>query len=108
MGLAKGVLSAKGGTALKLSHHVYLIIAIFAVVLAGLTAYYIHIGVNKDVDVAALEMEGDAYQSPLEKLLNHVSQHQLLAHRLLSGDKTVSAATVTAMAGQVNQDLGEL
>lgn len=90
---------------MKLSHHVYLIIALFTLPLAGLVFFTIQIGVNKDIDFAAKEIVGDDFQRPLESLLQHVSEHQLLAQRLLSGDKSISAADVSAAGTKVNQEI---
>jgi len=89
----------------KLYHHVYVVIAIFMLPLAGLAAYFVLNGINKDIDFAALEAVGNEYQRPLESLLDHLFQHQLLSQRLLNGDKSVSANEVAAIGTKINQDL---
>ncbi len=88
----------------KLSRHIYVIIAIFILPLAGLSTYFVLNGVNKDIDFAALEKVGNEYQRPLEKLLDDLTQHQLLAQRMLT-DKSVSPADVAAAGAKVGQDI---
>ena len=90
---------------MKLSHHIYLIIVIFTLPLFVLAGFFILTGINKDIDFAAKEKIGDVYQRPLELLLHHISQHQLLEQRLLSGDKTVSANDISTITATINQDL---
>ena len=50
-------------------------------------------GINYDIRFNTLEKYGNEYQRPLERLLDHISQHRLLAYDVLSpikdfGDKS--------------------
>ena len=92
---------------MKLAHKIYLIIALFCAPLIVTTVYFILTGKNKDIEFAAKEKVGDVYQRPLESLLDHVSQHQLLAARMLSGDKSLSGA-LADMKSQVDSDFQKL
>src|SRR5437867_11516884 len=93
--------------ALKLAHKIYLIIALFCAPLIVTTVYFILTGKNKDIDFAAKEKVGNVYQRPLESLLDHVSQHQLLTARMLDGDKSLSGA-LAGMKSQVDADFQKL
>ena len=44
-------------------------------------------GINDNIRFSQWEKYGNEYQRPLEKLLEHIAQHRLLAQRSLSGDE---------------------
>lgn len=92
---------------MTLSRKIYVIVALFAVPLIATTLYFIITGKNKDITFATKEKDGNAYQRPLEALLDHVSQHQLLAERVVNGAKTASDALAQAKA-QVDRDFEAL
>ncbi|MBI3814849.1 MAG: response regulator [Nitrospinae bacterium] len=46
-------------------------------------------GINYDIGFNQLEKYGNKYQRPLERLLEHISQHRLLSHRVLSGNNQI-------------------
>ena len=92
---------------MKLAHKIYLIISLFSAPLIVTTVYFILTGKNKDIDFAAKEKVGNVYQRPLESLLDHVSQHQSLAARMLDGDKSLSGA-LADMKSQIDADFQKL
>jgi methyl-accepting chemotaxis protein len=92
---------------LKLAHKIYVIIGLFCTPLIVTTVYFIVTGKNKDIDFAAKEKVGNVYQRSLESLLEHVSQHQLLAARMLQGDKSLSG-TLADMRSQIDGDFQKL
>src|SRR5437016_3476703 len=53
--------------------------------------YFVTTEINNSVDFAQWETYGNEYQRPLEDLLSLLPQHQWLARRFLSGDKSVEA-----------------
>jgi hypothetical protein len=53
-------------------------------------------GVNKDIDFAQMELYGNAYQRPLERLLELIPQHQLLAAHATQGDDHARGQMMTA------------
>jgi hypothetical protein len=69
--------------------------------------YFITQGFSKDIAFAALEKTGGEYQRPLEKLLEAIPEHQLLARRYLSGRKEVQGqmAQMERQVDTVMQDL---
>ncbi len=76
---------------LKVSHQIILIAAIFTVPMALAAFYFVAAGINKDIDTARLELQGDAFQRPLETLLWKISDHGRLVRRRLAGESAVSA-----------------
>jgi methyl-accepting chemotaxis protein len=60
-------------------------------------------GVNKDIAFSQLELYGNAYQRPLERLLELIPQHQLLAAHAMQGD---SHARGQMMTTQLQLDKG--
>src|SRR5690242_6445665 len=46
--------------------------------------------IDKDIQFGEMEKRGNQYQRPLEQLLALIPQHQLLAHRYLSGEKQLA------------------
>lgn len=77
---------------LKVSHKIVLIIAAFVIPLSAATFYALTKGVNKDIQFAAQELKGDAFQRPLEALLDAIPQHQWLAIAAASGDRNAIEA----------------
>src|SRR2546423_869302 len=51
--------------------------------------YFVTTEINRSVDFAQWESYGNEYQRPLEDLLSLLPQHQWLARRFLSGDRSV-------------------
>src|SRR3954466_14024831 len=65
--------------------------------------YMIVSTINKDITFSQLELEGDAYQRPLELLLDAVSEHQLLG----ATDSAAKADKAFADLAAVNARFGE-
>ena len=64
-------------------------------------------GINYHIGFADAEMAGNEYQRPLEGLLEHLSQHRLLAHALAAGDQS-RAAEIGQTQLQINADFQSL
>lgn len=64
---------------------------LFALTVAVALYYFITKGFSKDIEVATQEQYGDAYQRPLEQLLELIPQHQLAARQYLSGRKELQS-----------------
>ena len=52
--------------------------------------------IDDSIDFGQREIYGNAYQRSLEELLDAIPQHQLLANRLLNGDKTLAGQLASA------------
>lgn len=64
---------------LKLSYQIILIAAIVAIPMACAAFYFISNGIDKDIDTARLEQDGNAFQQPLETLLAKIAEHGRVA-----------------------------
>jgi methyl-accepting chemotaxis protein len=69
--------------------------------------YFVVDGINADIRFSRFELHGNAYQRPLEDLLDHLGDHQALARRSLSGEKELGAQ-LTARAQQIDQAFDRL
>ena len=63
----------------KISTKLWIIIATYTIASATVVLYLISTGANKDIRFTALELKGNAYQRPLERLLQAIPEHQLAA-----------------------------
>ena len=70
---------------LRIPHKLILISLSFSLPIAVLL-YFMIAGINYDIRFAELELYGNAYQRPLEDLLDGVARHQFLTDRRLSGE----------------------
>ena len=70
---------------LKVSHKLMLI-SIFFLMPDSVMLYLFVSGVNDNIRFAALEMSGNEYQRPLERLLELIPQHRLLAEQARQGN----------------------
>ncbi len=68
--------------------------------------YFIQEGFSKDIAFTTLELEGNAYQKPLEGLLQALSEHQLLARQPKLSPE--DSASMSVLEGQVDSDLTQL
>jgi methyl-accepting chemotaxis protein len=93
---------------LKLAHKIYLVIAICTIPLIGLAIYFSVRGFNKDITFAQMELYGNEYMRPLSTVMEHVSQHYVLTHRTLIGDKSVSTQQIAEVRNQVGKDIDRL
>ena len=69
--------------------------------------YFVTQGFSKDIRTAMLEQYGNQYQRPLEELLDHIPEHQLLARRYLAGHKDLEEQLST-IAAKVEADIQSL
>jgi PAS domain S-box-containing protein len=70
---------------LKVSQKLALI-SIFFIMPDSLMLYLFITGINENIQFARMEQKGNAYQRPLEELLELIPQHRSLAQRTLSGE----------------------
>ncbi len=79
--------------------------------------YLMIAGFNKDIDFAQMELHGNAYQRPLEQVLELVPQHQLLAVHAEEGDRSAHTQLLIKQSqidkafealDAVDQKLGEI
>jgi PAS domain S-box-containing protein len=71
---------------LKISQKLALI-SIFFVMPDSVMLYFFITGINANIQFARLEEKGNEYQRSLEKLLELIPQHRLLAQRMLAGQQ---------------------
>jgi methyl-accepting chemotaxis protein len=79
---------------MRISHKLTLIGLSFALPIAVLLFYTIQ-GINQNINFSQLEFEGSQYLRPLNRLLDRIPRHQLLANQLLSGDEKAAYALRT-------------
>lgn len=72
---------------LKVSHKIVLMICAVAAPLIGATIFATIKGFNKDINFALQEKKGNAFQRPLQALLDAIPQHQWLAAAVARGDQ---------------------
>jgi methyl-accepting chemotaxis protein len=75
---------------LRVSHKLLVISLSFSLPIAVLL-YFMVTGINSDIQFNRLETMGDAYQRPLERLLNHIGETRLLALRMKAGEKDLDS-----------------
>ena len=71
----------------KLSHQILFLVSAFTLPMAFAAVYFVTTGINKDIDFATHEQHGNAYQKPLETLLEKLPEHEQLALALVAGDR---------------------
>lgn len=69
--------------------------------------YFISKGFSKDIAFADLERTGNAYQRPLEQLLDSLAAHELVARQSLSG-RTNASAELTDASSRTDAAMEEL
>src|SRR5258708_36359764 len=67
-----------------------MLISIFFVLPDSVMLYLFITAINDNIQFARMEQKGNQYQRPLEKLLELIPQHRLLAERALGGEDLVS------------------
>jgi hypothetical protein len=67
-------------------HRIVLAVVTGTVPLIVINLWVISTSINKDIQFGLQEMKGNAYQRPLEKLLDLLPQHEAAARRVLAGD----------------------
>src|SRR5215218_3225796 len=77
-------------TRITITQRLILISLIVSLPLVAITVYLVVTSVNKDIDFGRWEKMGNAYQRPLEKLLEFIPQHEALA-RASSSDASIEA-----------------
>ena len=77
---------------IKISTRLWVILLTYSICAAGIVVFLISRGANEDIDFAASERLGVAYQRPLETLLQLVPEHQDLADAALAGDNNARLA----------------
>jgi hemerythrin-like metal-binding protein len=102
---------------LKLWHYILLAAAVGVLPMTGILMFVIGTSVNKDINFGAQEMRGNAFQRPLEQLLDMFPRYQAAARKLLAGDDSAKAGMADLqqqidsqferLAASYNGDLGQ-
>ena len=92
---------------IKLWHRIVLVALTGIVPMVAITVYVISTSINKDIAFGVQEGKGNAYQRPLEKLLDLFPQHQALARKALAGDATAKSQ-LPQLQQQIDQAFGVL
>jgi len=69
---------------------IFVVAASFSLPIAVLV-YFVIVNINRTIDFTRMEMIGNAYQRPLEGLLRHIEQHQILLHHVPAGSDSAAA-----------------
>lgn len=69
--------------------HKLLLISLSLLLPIAVLLYFTVDGINYDIRFTQLELYGNAYQRPLERLLNHIPRHQYLAEQVRQGDDSL-------------------
>ena len=92
---------------LKVTHKLVLMVCGIALPLVAVTFFATIKGVNKDINFAVQEKRGNAFQRPLEALLDAIPQHQWLASAVARGDQAAKAVMLEKQV-QIDQMFTEL
>jgi len=76
---------------IKLWQYILLAAMIGVLPMTGILLFVISTSVNKDINFGLQEMKGDAFQRPLEQLLDLFPRYQAAAARALAGDESAKA-----------------
>ncbi|HEX5218926.1 MAG TPA: methyl-accepting chemotaxis protein [Verrucomicrobiae bacterium] len=76
---------------LKVTHKLVLMVCGIALPLVAVTFFATIKGVNKDINFAVQEKKGNAFQRPLQALLDALPQHQWYASAVARGDQAAKA-----------------
>ncbi|MDA1012840.1 MAG: methyl-accepting chemotaxis protein [Planctomycetota bacterium] len=87
--------------------HKLLLISLSLLLPIAVLLYFTVDGINYDIRFAQLELYGNAYQRPLERLLNHIGRHQYLAEQVRSGDESLRQR-LQSEANHVSDALAQL
>ena len=68
------------------------------ITVATALVYFISKGFSKDIAFARQELNGNQYQRPLEEMLEAFAQHELLARRVLQGQRELQGQLTEAQA----------
>ena len=93
---------------LKLSGKIALMIAAVALPLIAATLYTTIKGFNKDINFARQELKGNAFQRPLQALLEAIPRHAWLAEAAAASGEATAQLEATAVEVEIDQLFGEL
>ena len=101
---------------MKLWHYILLAAAVGILPMTGIVSFVIGTSVNKDIAFGTQEMRGDAFQRPLEQLLDLFPRYQSAARKAQAGDDSAKAgmadlqqqidSQLQTLAVNYNGDLG--
>jgi len=104
-------------TSVKLWHRIALVGVTGIVPMLAVTIYVIGASINKDINFGSLEMSGNAYQRPLEQILDLLPRCQAAARRLIHGEASAQQDLATLQAeiddafralGGIQNSLGQI
>lgn len=78
-------------TNLKIWHRIVIVAVAGVVPLAAIALFVIGTSITKDIRFGRQELRGNAFQRPLETLLEVLPQHEMLARKALGGDAQAQA-----------------
>ncbi|MFH1138264.1 MAG: hypothetical protein V1816_19500 [Pseudomonadota bacterium] len=90
----------------KVTHKIWLTLVVFATPLAGLAFFFLVTGINDKIEFASLEIYGNLYQRPLEKLLAHLPLARDAARR--ERDGRAGAGSLAHESAALDQAFSEL
>ena len=76
---------------MKLWHYIVLAAVVGVLPMTGILMFVIGTSVNKDIAFGTQEIRGDAFQRPLEQLLDLFPRYQAAARKALAGDESAKA-----------------
>lgn len=88
-------------TSMRVSHKLLVISLSFSLPIAVLL-YFVITGINSDIDFSQYEIYGNEYQRPLERALDFIPRHKLIAHRRLAGE-TGLENQLNALQSQIDE-----
>ncbi len=81
----------KESHSLKLWHYILLAAVIGLLPMTGILLFVIGTSVNKDINFGLQELRGDAFQRPLEVLLDLFPRYEAAARKAQAGDESAKA-----------------
>ena len=97
-------------TSIKMWHRIALVGLTGIAPMLAVTLYLISTSINKDIDFGAQEMKGNAFQWPLERLLDLLPRCQAVARQALAGDVSAKdqLAQLQSQVDEVFERVGEV
>jgi hypothetical protein len=92
---------------LKLAHQIVLVAVIGIAPIAALAIFLIRMSISAGIDFGEQELRGNAFQRPLEAMLELMPRHQALARTAASGDPEAKRA-LEEMRGQIDAAVADV
>jgi methyl-accepting chemotaxis protein len=92
---------------LQLRHYILLAAVVGVLPMTGILLGVISTSVNKDINFGMQEMRGNAFQRPLEQLLDLIPRYEATARRAQAGDESAKRE-LTDLKGQIDSQFDAL